>query len=99
MYFQYKGERLEIQHVGSYGDGSPAYQVVDSIGAPFATLSVFMEGGKDLIGSQEFLAKGWSENANLYDHLVREGFLKETGKFIRSGHVVAMVVKLSTSSL
>jgi hypothetical protein len=46
------------------------------------------------LGTKEVLIKDWSENEGVFEALLEAGIVKDTGKAVRTGFVIAHVAEL-----
>jgi hypothetical protein len=89
------GERFDlVPSFGRYGNGRLALQLYTHDGEPFATVSVNLPGDQ-LYTDADMFVKDWSENEQVVQTLVKEGWLVRTGRSGRSGFVMVPVMNLA----
>lgn len=85
----YGGEEVSIQTTTYSADNSPAVELYDEDGMPYATFSVCIPGSQLQPG--EVLVKTWSENEDLREPMLATGLFEDTGRRVSSDFVTAEV--------
>lgn len=91
--FEFYGEEVElIPSFGRYGNGRLAITFEDyNTGEPFGTATINMPDAH--LNDGEFFIKTWSENEQLAEALIKQGWIKSTGRDVVSGYVTVTAFK------
>lgn len=91
--FEFYGEEVElIPSFGQYGNGRLAITFEDyNTGEPFGTATINLP--EQHLNDGEFFIKDWSENEALAQALIKQGWIKSTGREVVSGFVIAKAFK------
>lgn len=90
--FTFRDEEMTLVFL-NYTNGNPAIRAVDQYGAPYAMLTVNVEGFTP--GPGEYLIKTWSENASITAAALAAGVFVDTEGRVPTGHVTAQIWKLA----
>ena len=77
-----------------YLNGSLCVKYRDGFGMPYATLSVNVVGSSEYLDKNEFFAKNYSENREIYRSALESGYYEITDMVTKTGFVELQALKL-----
>jgi hypothetical protein len=78
--------------------GRTALAFIDSHGESIATLTFNPDQSVEL-GENEVVIKDYSENEGVFAQLVEQGIVRDTGRRVQSGHIVAPIAEIVAPEL
>jgi hypothetical protein len=92
----FRNEEFTLDVIGQFEDQSPALQLTQADGGPYARISFCAHDGSSTFPATEgcFWLKDWSENEEIAKHLLAEGLVELTGREIPAGFVTYKEAKL-----
>ena len=92
VFFSFNGENLKFSVSKYIQNDSPAIQIMDQTGLPYAVLTVNVPDAK--LDEGEFCIKNWSENYEIVQKVSELNLFEDTGKVVPTGYVEAPVWRL-----